>query len=312
MNTFHLWLYPLLIGCILDALIGDPYSFPHPIRLFGKCISYMDKVFNKGDYRKLKGAFVALFLLAITIVFFLLVNHFLFRVEWLYLIINSIFVYYALSGRQLIKEAKFVERFVMQNNLEGARKQLSYIVGRDTSNLSFNQIRTATLETVAENLSDGVVAPLFFYLIGGVPLMMGYKMINTMDSMIGYKNAKYKDFGFFAARVLDDVANYLPARITSMIMVLLYPSKRVIEFIRKYARAHSSPNSGYPESAMAGILDCQFGGPNVYHGEVVYKPFIGNNARDLNHSDLIKSYFILANVSLISVVMFVLLRYIIW
>ena len=127
---------------------------------------------------------------------------------------------------------------------------------------------TAVLETMAENLSDGVVAPLFFYALGGFPAMMAYKMVNTLDSMIGYKDARYKDFGCCSAH-LDDVLNYIPARLTAFLIALSGYRKGIFSFIRKYARQHASPNSGYPESAMAGILDCRFGGPNIYHGILV-------------------------------------------
>jgi adenosylcobinamide-phosphate synthase len=150
------------------------------------------------------------------------------------------------------------------------------VVGRDTSQLTPKQIRTAVLETMSENLSDGVIAPLFYYAIGGVPLMFTYKMINTLDSMIGYKSERYKQFGHFAAR-LDDVANFIPARITALLMALTSVSLRSLLFIIKYGHKHASPNAGYPEAALAGIFNCRFGGPNVYHGKIVHKPFIGDN-----------------------------------
>nr|HPO01328.1 CobD/CbiB family cobalamin biosynthesis protein [Opitutaceae bacterium] len=155
---------------------------------------------------------------------------------------------------------------------------LSWIVGRDTAHLDAQQVRTAVCETMAENLCDGVVAPLFYYALGGVPAMMAYKMVNTLDSMIGHHDARHEWFGKTAAR-LDDLANLVPARLTALLMMLVAGSARGARFAWKYGRAHSSPNSGYPEAALAGILDVRFGGPHTYDGELVEKPWIGENAR---------------------------------
>jgi cobalamin biosynthesis protein CobD len=299
--TYQDFFIPLIGGLLLDTLLGDPLWLPHPIRLFGKGIRFSDRKFNKGKHKKLKGVFTALFLSGS-------IFGILYGMEWLLKeysvarnIVNAVLFFFAISNRNLITEALKVEKQVMQNNIEAARKQLSTIVGRDTSQLSFHQIRTATLETLAENLSDGVIAPLFFYAIGGIPLMMAYKMINTMDSMIGYKNERYKDFGWFAARILDDAANFIPARLTALFMVLIPPSARGFKFIIKYARKHASPNSGYPESALAGILDGRFGGPNVYHGKLIEKPYIGENDRYLSHADVIRACRINIRVLIISV-----------
>lgn len=156
-------------------------------------------------------------------------------------------------------------------SLEEGRRQVARIVGRDTSGLTDTEVRTAALETLAENLSDGVIAPLFWYLLLGVPGMLAYKMVNTLDSMIGYRNERYRAFGCFAAR-LDDVANYLPARLTAFLMVLVTGRLSLLRFVFRYGPRHASPNSGYPEAALAGILDCRFGGPHQYFGEWVYKP----------------------------------------
>jgi adenosylcobinamide-phosphate synthase len=163
-------------------------------------------------------------------------------------------------------------------------------------------VRTAVLETLAENLSDGVIAPLFFYAVGGVPAMLAYKMVNTLDSMIGYKNERYKDFGWFAAR-LDDVLNFLPARITSFLMVFVTFSWRGLKFTFKYGRQHASPNSGYPEAALAGILNCRLGGPNYYSGKLVVKPYIGDNNRTVSDTDVYKACVI----NFASVIFFILL-----
>ncbi len=300
-------LIPLFVGITLDTLIGDPYRMPHPIRLFGNMIAWCDRKFNQGRYRKAKGVAVAITLVCLVFAFFYGIERLLADYDVARWIFNSLFFFFGICNRSLIAEALRVERYIQAGDIEGARKQVGYIVGRDTSNLSFHQIRTATLETLAENLSDGVIAPLFFYAIGGVPLMMAYKMVNTMDSMIGYKNEKYRDFGWFAARILDDTANYLPARLTALLMVLIPPSIEGLRSIRKYARHHTSPNSGYPESALAGILNCRFGGPNIYHGKLVEKPYIGANERTLTHSDLIRTCFINARVTFATVVLIAML-----
>ena len=163
--------------------------------------------------------------------------------------------------------------------------QVARIVGRDTSELSAQEVRTAALETLAENLSDGVVAPLFWYLLLGVPGMLAYKMVNTLDSMIGYRNERYRRFGCFAAR-LDDVANFIPARLTAFLMVVVSGRLSLLGFVARYGSQHASPNSGYPESALAGILNCRFGGPHNYFGEEVWKPYIGDNERPLTTEDM--------------------------
>lgn len=293
------FLWVILFGLMLDSVLGDPYRLPHPIRLFGSMIDFFDQKLNNGSCRKAKGIFTAMVLTNIVFWFFCFMD-FLLKEQGIFKIIfDSVFFFYGISNRNLIDEALKVERFVMKNDICAARKQLSMIVGRDTSTLSFHQIRTAILETLAENLSDGVIAPMFFYVIGGIPLMMTYKMINTMDSMIGYKNGRYRDFGWFAACILDDAANYVPARLTAFFMVLIPPSARGFRFVAKYGRCHSGINPGFPESALAGILNCRFGGPNVYDGNIVEKPYIGNNNRTLSHRDVMRTIAVNLRVTLL-------------
>jgi len=301
-TTHSGFLIPLAGGFLLDALLGDPARLPHPIRLFGKMISFCELKFNKGKRRRTKGIAVASILVLLVFGFLYGIQLALHDFPAVKVVINTVFFFYALGNRSLIEEAWKVERRVQKNDLSAARRQLSRIVGRDTSQLSFQQIRTATLETLAENLSDGVVAPLFFYALGGIPLMMAYKMINTLDSMIGYKNDRYNDFGWFAAHILDDGANYVPARLTAFLMISFPPSSRGFHFVHKYASRHSSPNSGYPESALAGILNCRFGGSNTYEGKRVEKPYIGKNYRELTHDDVVKSCIINIRTSLLMLI----------
>lgn len=296
---------PLLAGFVLDALIGDPYFLPHPIRLFGNAISFGEKRLNRGRYRKLKGALLAILLIGFSFTFFSVLLKFLEGYSYLFLVISSVFVFYGLANHSLIYESLKVIKVLDKEGLEAGRKQLSMIVGRDTSALSEHQIRTAVLETLAENLSDGVIAPLFFYTIGGVPAMMAYKMTNTLDSMIGYKSDRYKNFGWFAAK-FDDVLNFIPARTTAVLMASITFSLRAFAFIFKYGHKHSSPNAGYPEAALAGILNCRFGGPNIYHGQLVNKPFIGENKREVFTKDVRKACWINFFVALFSVVLIIL------
>ena len=286
-NNLLLFLIPLVAGYLLDLMLGDPRKLPHPIVYFGKLIDLFDKGLNRGKYRILKGLVTAIVLPAIVFVGFYFLMKYLADFPSIYLGVASIFVFFGLANKSLILEGLAVIQELSKNGLEAGRKRLSWIVGRETDQLSPHQIITAVFETLSENLSDGVIAPLFYYAIGGVPGMMTYKMINTLDSMIGYRFEKYEKFGKVSAR-LDDIANYIPARITAFFMVLISFSFRGIRFIFKYGHQHKSPNSGYPESALAGILDCRFGGPNYYHGKLLEKPYIGENKRDLKPEEIKK------------------------
>lgn len=280
-----LLIFPLIAGYLLDLWLGDPDNWPHPVRVFGNAIATGEKWLNRGRWRFLKGAALSITLVVLVFFFFDRSNALLLQVPPLYLVVNSVWVYYGLANHSLIAEGKKVFWVLENEGLEAGRKQLSRIVGRDTSKLNAQQIRIAVLETMSENLSDGVVAPLFYYAIAGVPGMMAYKMVNTMDSMLGYRSERYEWFGKFAAR-LDDVANFIPARMTALLMVLVTGNRRALTFVLKFGPRHKSPNAGYPEAALAGILDCRFGGPNMYHGKVVEKPFIGENERIIEPQEI--------------------------
>lgn len=274
---------PLTAGFLLDLILGDPLRWPHPVRIFGWLIAKGEARLNHGNARFLKGALFSLVLASTTFISF----------YYLFIAIPpvacyplaTLFVFYGLAHRQLIKEGQKVFYTLQQDGLPAGRQQLSRIVGRDTSQLSEAQIRIAVMETMSENLSDGVVAPLFYYAIAGLPGMMAYKMINTLDSMIGYRNPRYELFGKFAAR-LDDLVNFIPARLTALLMAAVSAKKQSFQFILRYGHRHKSPNAGYPEAALAGILDARFGGTNTYHGVAVTKPFIGANARDLAPNEI--------------------------
>jgi len=291
---------PLLIGFTLDCLLGDPRWLPHPIRLFGWLISWFEKRFNQGENRKMKGALTSTLLVGGTWLVLFLLFGWLKDFPEVYIIVASIGVFFGLANRSLIYESWLVIRALERDGPEGGRKQLSYIVGRDTAKLNEQQIRTAVLETMAENLSDGVIAPLFFYALGGVPALFAFKMASTLDSMIAYKSDRFKDYGWFAAR-LDDLLNLIPARLTSLLMVLVSLSRSGFSHVIRYGHQHASPNAGYPESALAGILKCRFGGPNVYHGKLVEKPYIGHHQKQITTRD----FWIAAYVNTASAVMMV-------
>ncbi|UPK66749.1 adenosylcobinamide-phosphate synthase CbiB [Chitinophaga filiformis] len=297
---------PLVAGYLLDLLLGDPRWLPHPVRLFGNIISKGEELLNTGRYKLLKGALLTILLCLLVFSCFYFTQHCLLNISSAaYYIFASIFVFYGLANKSLLQEGKEVFDTLQHQSLDAGRKRLSWIVGRQTAALNENQVRTAVFETLSENLSDGVIAPLFYYAVGGVPAMMTYKMLNTLDSMIGYKSERYFYFGKFAAR-LDDVANFIPARLTALLMVLVTFSKRGLVYIFRYGHQHASPNSGYPEAALAGILQCRFGGPNTYHGQVVVKPYIGDTPRDIAHDELKKVVYVNHAVTLVTVCMILL------
>ena len=304
MSDTLIGLLPLLAGWLLDLVLGDPSWLPHPVVGFGKLIAFCEHRLNKGRHRKLKGAFVAVGLIVgVFIVTSFLISSFSFFIPHFSffdpgakattgrVLISALLIFYCLAGTTLIREVRAVFRAV-DRSLEEGRVQVARIVGRDTSELSAQEVRTAALETLAENLSDGVIAPLFWLAILGVPGMLAYKMVNTLDSMIGYKTERYKDFGCWAAHI-DDIANYIPARLTALLMVLPHAMVTghwsMVTFVRHYGRYHASPNSGYPEAALAGILNCRFGGPHYYFGELFDKPYIGENNRELTTDDMKKA-----------------------
>ncbi len=283
----------LLIGWLLDLMVGDPQRLPHPVLWFGKMIAASERKLNRGTNRKLKGALTAVGLILFVFVFTWMLRKVL-DTYALYLF-DAIAIFYGLAGTTLIREVRAVF-LALDRSLDEGRRQVARIVGRDTSELSAQEVRTAALETLAENLSDGVIAPLFWLAILGTPGMLAYKMVNTLDSMIGYKTDRYRDFGCWAAHI-DDIANYIPARLTALLMLTLSPPKlggvrgglNRLKFVRKYGRNHASPNSGYPEAALAAILDCRFGGPHYYFGELFDKPYIGTNGRPLTTEDMKKA-----------------------
>ena len=318
---------PLLIGWMLDLLLGDPPYLPHPIVGFGKMISFGEKRLNKGSRRMAKGAVWALFCIVFVYVTTdLAISYFpqwvdrlvvfvfgqdsiphVFVQQGVGVLISSVLVFYCLAGKTLLREVRQVFEAV-DESLEKGRRQVARIVGRDTSALSAQEVRTAALETLAENLSDGVIAPLFWFALLGTPGMLAYKMVNTLDSMIGYRTQRYKNFGCWAAHI-DDIANYIPARLTALLMVFVTGHWRLIGFVWRNGRRHASPNSGYPEAALAGILNCRFGGPHYYFGELFDKPYIGDNDRQLETVDAKKAINVNRKTEVVMVVFVLFIQF---
>lgn len=318
-----MYLYSLLSGWLLDLLFGDPRWLPHPIVGFGKAIAFGEHRLNKGRGRMLKGAVLAIGLIAITYILtwllrFLLTTYISLTSHSSPLtttIFDAFIVFFCLAGTSLIREVRAVF-LALDRSLDEGRQQVGRIVGRDTAELSAQEVRTAALETLAENLSDGVIAPLFWFALLGTPGMLAYKMVNTLDSMIGYKTDRYRDFGCWAARI-DDIANYIPARLTALLMVLVaylslltsHPLP-LLKFVWRNGKRHASPNSGYPEAALAGILNCRFGGPHYYFGQLFPKPFIGENDRELTTADMKRAVSV-NRMAEVLMVLLVALRYLI-
>jgi adenosylcobinamide-phosphate synthase len=316
----------LLSGWLLDLLLGDPARLPHPVVGFGRWIAFWEKRLNKGNHRVAKGAVVAVGSIALTaLLTWLLILPQLWEaflphsiVSILTAVVSAVLIFYCLAGHTLRREVRMVFEAV-DRSLDDGRRQVARIVGRDTGRLSAQEVRTAALETLAENLSDGVIAPLFWLAIGGVPAMMAYKMVNTLDSMIGYRNERYLHFGRWAARI-DDVANYIPARLTAFLIIIANTICRPASHFSllthhfstlfRYGPCHASPNSGWPEAALAACLDCRFGGTHDYFGQPVEKPYIGDTPRPLTTADMQRSLRIALIAEVMAVAIVTLLTFV--
>lgn len=302
----------ILTGYILDLIFGDPYSFPHPVRFIGKLIRFTEAKIRQVAHFK-KGLKIGGFVLwAVTVFTTYFIVSAIVKISSihpiLYFVVNSFLIYTTLATKCLADEAYKIYKVLQTGDLVASRKQLSYIVGRDTEHLSESEIIRATVETVAENTVDGIIAPLFYAFIGGAPLAFAYKAINTLDSTVGYKNEKYGDIGFASAKI-DDVANFIPARITAFLMMfasffLRLDYKSCIGIAIRDRKNHKSPNCAYPEGAVAGALGIQLGGTNVYFGEVVYKPTIGDKTREIESEDIRRTNQIMYATSLVGLILF--------
>ncbi|MBW4083479.1 adenosylcobinamide-phosphate synthase CbiB [Paenibacillus sp. S150] len=286
----------LFAAYVLDRIVGDPRSLPHPVVLMGKAITAIERLVRRfaSQPHALKRAGVLLPLLVaggawvLTAVLVWLLSR---LSPWLAWTAEVWLISTTIASKGLKDAGMAVYAELRKGDVPAARKALGMIVGRDTTQLESPDIVRGTVETVAENIVDAIISPLFFALLGGAPLAMAYRAVNTLDSMVGYKNDKYRDLGWASAR-LDDLANYIPARITALLLVLCarllrldWRSSRRI--VRRDARRHPSPNSGYPESAVAGALGIRLGGENVYHGVASFRAYMGDPLRTMEPEDII-------------------------
>lgn len=310
----------ILMAVILDLILGDPYGFPHPVIYIGKLISFLDK---KG--RKICSSPKGLRILGLIIVMSVSVVSFgipyllLFITKpyfWIYHLLQVVILWTTLAATSLRKEGLKVYDALLKDDIAESRKKLSYIVGRDTNGLSKNDIIRADVETIAENTADGIIAPLLYAMIGGAPLAMLYKGINTMDSMLGYMTPKHKDIGFFPAHI-DDIANYIPARLTGILFVMVSPLVKgnivtTANIMIRDRKNHKSPNCAYPEGAVAGALGIQLGGDNHYFGEIIQKPTMGDDIMPLNENHIQQTVTLMYGAEILFVVIYitVLMKYI--
>ena len=303
------------IGFVLDAIFGDPDIKLHPIRLIGYLISFLEKVmrriFTKNE--RLGGAVMVICVLIICGGVPFAILFFAYRLNYFFgIAIESVICYFMLAAKSLKQAGMSVYKPLKNGDVDGARKSVSMIVGRDTESLDDIGITKAAVETVAENTSDGVIAPLIYMAIGGGVLGCIYKAINTMDSMVGYKNERYIKFGRFAAK-LDDIANYIPSRISAYLMIFAskimgYNSRNAYRIFKRDSRNHASPNSAQTESVVAGALEIQLAGDAYYFGKLYKKPFIGDGIKPIKYDNIVDSIKLMYMTSVISAVLFVGLK----
>lgn len=292
----------LISAYLLDIILGDPQRFPHPVRLIGRFIVFLENLFWRATSsplsQKISGILLALIVVGSTFMATTFLIYWAGYFSQAASFILSIFMgYFTLATRDLHVETRRVLKALEAGDLARARQELSFLVGRDTAHLGEPEVIRALVETIAENLSDGVIAPLFYLGLGGPPWAMTYKAINTLDSMVGYKKERFRHMGWASAR-LDDAANFIPARLSGGLVVISAfllgkPWRDSLEILRRDRRQHQSPNSAWPEAATAGALGVQLGGLNYYGGQPSPKPFIGNLKKDLDLGDVRDAWKIL-------------------
>ena len=309
---------PLLFGFLLDAVLGDPYTLPHPVRLIGRQIAALERcIRSRMQHLRTGGTLLALCVLLTWTLAPLLLLWGCYRIHTvLGICTESVLCYYLLAARCLQKESTKVRTALEAGDIPAARQAVSMIVGRDTDCLDAAGITRAAVETVAENTTDGVTAPLFWMIPGGAVTGFFYKACNTMDSMIGYRNERYADIGRFAAK-LDDVLGYLPSRLTALVMIAVSPllrldGRRAWRIWRRDARKHASPNSAQTESACAGALGVQLAGDAFYFGELHRKPFIGDAGRPIEPRDIGRANALMYLTSGVCLVLSMALRCLVW
>jgi len=288
-------IYILAGGIILDLIIGDPDFIPHPVVIIGKLISYLEEKLADNSSPKnnqiIRGIILTFTVFGLSYFFVFFILKTAFNLNLYFGIILNVYLFSTtIAIKGLAKAGSNIYRALESKDIKLARQKISMIVGRDTDNMSPSDIIRAAIETIAENTSDGIIAPLFFFWVGGVPLAIAYKAVNTMDSMLGHKNTKYIYFGKASAR-LDDFFNYIPARITGLIfcfIAFLFDNynKNAFNILKKDAKKHPSPNAGYPEAAAAGALSIRLGGVNFYQGEKEFRAYLGNGSVPKNNIEI--------------------------
>ena len=313
----------LLVAALLDAVVGDPYWLPHPVRVMGRCITWFEyeirRICRSASSLRFAGICLAIVLPTVT---FVLATVLIKEAEqfagWLGSALSIILASMTLAARDLWDHAHAVNGPLQAGNLSAARRAVGMIVGRDTAGLSPSEVARATVETVAESTADGVVAPLLYLAIGGAPLALAYKAINTLDSMVGHRDIRYADFGWASAR-LDDLVNWIPARLAAMVVILgagLITRQRepVCQGWRVFSRdggKHPSPNSGRPEAAMAGALGVRLGGINFYDGIPHNRPTLGLEGRCVEPDDIVPATKVMAIASVLAVLLAIGLRWLV-
>lgn len=315
-------LLAVCIGFLLDLLLGDPRWLYHPVRIIGNGISLAEKMLRalfpktkKGE--RIAGGVLVLIITGFSVALPLGILYLGYRWNfWLGLAVETFMCYQLLAARSLRDESKKVYDALKTGDMEKSRQAVSMIVGRDTRSLTEEGVTKAAVETVAENTSDGIIAPLFYMMIGGAVGGFAYKAINTMDSMVGYKNEKYQYFGT-AAALLDDVVNYIPARISGWLMILAayllnMNGKNAKKIYLRDRTQHASPNSAHTEAVMAGALEIQLAGDAWYFGELHKKPYIGDPIRKIEPEDILRSHRLMYATSVLAVLGFGILRFLVF
>ena len=303
------------IAYILDLICGDPYWFPHPVRFIGKYINLIEKYTYNFKMKKIFGGILTLVVVLTTGI----LSYYISKAS---LFLEIFFIYTTLATKSLGLEGIKVYKILKSGDLKLAQKELSYLVSRDTGEMDEIQVVRSTMETIAENSVDGIIAPMFYAFLGSLisisgvslalPFAMGYKAINTLDSMVGYKNDKYIDYGMVSAKV-DDFFNFIPARISGLIIILISTFilgmgiKKPLKIFFRDRKNHSSPNSGHPESVFAGAIGVQFGGKTRYFGKEFEKPTIGDRLKEFEAEDIKKCYKIMFTTSLVGMILFSIL-----
>ncbi|WP_428910542.1 adenosylcobinamide-phosphate synthase CbiB [Niallia sp. Krafla_26] len=296
-------LLAITLAFLIDRIIGDPPTWPHPVKWMGSLISALDKKWNHGSNRKWKGIMMVLIVLIVVFIPTLLICKIAYTIHFIVgLFVESILIATTISHKSLKEAAMEVYTPLEKGDIQSARLKLSYIVGRDTEQLNESEMVRGTVETVAENTSDGVTAPVFWAWIGGAPLALVYRAINTCDSMVGYKNDRYLEFGWASAR-LDDVFNLIPSRMTAFMMVLANrpfhnDRKKAWEILFRDAKKHPSPNSGWCEAGAAALLGVQLGGTNTYKGIVSKRALMGDPVYPLKQNHILNVNIILSRTVL--------------